>query len=146
MRREAREWALAVLFQADVGRLPKEDALSFPMPREVAPDEEFARNLAEGSIQSLEHLDRTLSTLTSKWSIGQMGAVDRNVLRLAAYELIHGDTPASVIINEAVELAKRYGGPESGRFVNGVLGAMQKAMPAEPPQNRIIDEKRETPT
>lgn len=138
MRRDAREWALAVLFQMDVGHAPLEEAVRYPMPREVSPDEEFARNLVEGTSRQAARIDTRVAALSPEWTLGQMAAVDRNVLRMAICELDQGETPASAVISEAVEMAKRYGGKDSGRFVNGILGAYWRqtastaAAPAEP--------------
>ena len=88
----------------------------------------FARDLVEGVLENLEQLDRIITTYAPSWPMSQMALVDRNVLRLAIYELTFGsETPPKVAINEAVELAKAFGADNSPRFVNGVLGSVVEA-------------------
>ncbi len=85
--------------------------------------DEFARALAQGVNDHVEEIDATLSDISEHWTVGRMPLVDRNILRIATYELLYvPDVPPSVAINEAVELAKVYGGEDSSKFVNGVLG------------------------
>jgi len=140
-RRRARELALAALFRADLLELSEADALAslsdcHGLLRElwedadVAPawlDEaarDHALHLVAGVMRQREALDRDLGELAHDWSPDRMSTVDRAVLRMALHELSSADeVPAAVAVNEAVELAKRYGGADSGRFVNGILGA-----------------------
>ena len=121
-RRQGREEAFRLLFQSDQGVLDLEVEA-----HETRVGEEawaFARELVEGALASREELDPVLDRLAVGWSIQRMGAADRAILRLAAYEVTaRPDTPPSVCINEAVELAKRYGTDNSARFVNGILGS-----------------------
>lgn len=92
----------------------------------------FARQLVEGIVAHREELDRHIGRLAIDWSVERMAAVDRNILRIGAYELLHRpDVPASVAINEAVELAKRYSTPEAARFVNGILGQLARELGRE---------------
>jgi N utilization substance protein B len=92
----------------------------------------FALRLVSGVTQNREDLDRTLHGLEIGWSLDRQVSVDRNILRMAAFELLHMDSiPASATINEAIELAKKYSTGESGRFVNGLLGALAARRPAE---------------
>lgn len=133
-RRRAREFALQALYQADLTdktAMTGLDALWFvqvegqdsPTAR-PAEDEEiaFARRLVEGVEQSRADLDALIEKASVNWRLSRMPVVDRNILRLAAYELRYcPDVPASVSINEAVELAKRYGDKDSRAFVNGLL-------------------------
>jgi N utilization substance protein B len=85
--------------------------------------DDYSRELALGVEASLGELDSLIGTTSEHWSVGRMPLVDRNILRIATYELTrHDDVPPSVAINEAVELAKVYGGEDSSKFVNGVLG------------------------
>jgi N utilization substance protein B len=123
-RRRAREIALQVLFEAEVGRQPLADTLG--RAREFAPDEDwvFITALCEGTWAAREELDARLAAVTSGWSPERLAGTDRAILRLAAFELLHLGTPAPVVINEAIELAKAYSTEDSGRFVNGVLGAL----------------------
>lgn len=82
---------------------------------------EFARRLVNGVRERRQELDATLSGIAENWSLARMSATDRNVLRLGAYELLYTDTPPRVAVDEAVELAKRFGAAQSGPFVNGIL-------------------------
>ncbi len=87
----------------------------------------FAVELASGVLDNLEELDHELSIQTANWRIERLAAVDRNILRLAAFELLHHpETPPAVVIDEAIELAKRFGAGESARFVNGVLDGLRR--------------------
>ena len=123
MRHRAREAALQVLFQLDVGRLPLEDALaSVAAPDWLPADWALVVALATGTRAHLGEIDALIARLAEHWTIDRMAAVDRNILRLALFELRYTSTPVRVIINEAVELAKQYSTEDSGRFVNGLLG------------------------
>jgi transcription antitermination protein NusB len=123
MRRRAREAALQVLFQLDVGRLSLEDALaSVSAPDWLPEDWVLVETLSRGTQARVPEIDAVIARVTEHWTIERMAAVDRNILRMAIFELQHTTTPVRVIINEAVELAKRYSTSDSGRFVNGLLG------------------------
>ena len=129
MRRRARELALQLLYQhehtgADL------DAMQVDFDEWTgAADEvrEFADYLLRGTLSDLETLDVELAQQTAHWKLERLAAVDRNILRLAMFELIHEpDTPSAVVIDEAIEIAKKFGAEESGRFVNGVLDGFIK--------------------
>jgi len=123
MRHRAREAALQVLFQLDIGRVPLEDALaSVAAPDWLPEDWALVVTLSTGTRAHLVEIDALIARLAEHWTIDRMAAVDRNILRMAFFELQHTATPVRVIINEAVELAKQYSTGESGRFVNGLLG------------------------
>lgn len=93
-----------------------------PLPE---PGVAFAQALLKGTLQHLEALDRLIQRIAPEWPIEQMAPIDRNILRLAAYEILHEPgTPPKVAINEAVEIAKLFGSDSSSRFVNGVLGTL----------------------
>lgn len=126
-RRKAREMALQALFQMDVGGVNSPRALA-DVFEENGIEDSFTRKLVEGTEQHMSAVDKKISEFSIDWKLERMSAVDRNILRLATYELLmpQEDTPAGVSINEAVELAKKYGTEESAKFVNGVLGAMLK--------------------
>lgn len=95
-------------------------------------DGEFALELAEGVLKHQREIDDLIRMYAPQWPLEQITIVDRNILRLGSYELQFSETiPAKVAINEAIELAKSFGGQASGRFVNGVLGAMYKTMVAQ---------------
>ncbi|ACX52389.1 NusB antitermination factor [Ammonifex degensii KC4] len=124
-RRRAREAALMVLFQVDVGGAVPEEALERTLAewRLGNASREFATSLVLGTLAYRPQIDRVIEELSQRWRLERMNRVDRNVMRLALYELLfRQDIPPAVAINEAVELAKRYGGEESPRFVNGILG------------------------
>jgi len=143
-RRRGRELALSVLFQSDlcelrageaVGRLGATmDVLAevWEMPaderRKLRPEiEEFAVRLLEAYFMRAERIDAHIERLAHDWTLERMPATDRNVLRVAAAELLGvPETPVSVVFNEAVELAKAYGTPASGKFVNGVLATLAR--------------------
>lgn len=101
--------------------------------KEFSPDQEgleFAKELLMGVVSNIEELDAVIVKHAPEWPIEQITIIDRNVLRLGIYELLHlKGTPAKVAINEAVEMGKRFGGESSGKFVNGVLGALFKELP-----------------
>jgi transcription antitermination protein NusB len=122
-RSRAREVALQILYQDDLNpQHAVPDDARFVETRLQAPElVEFARSLIDGVRRNRQQLDDVLSQTADHWSLGRMAATDRNVLRLGAFEILHSDTPDRVAINEAVELAKRFGSRQSAQFVNGIL-------------------------
>jgi N utilization substance protein B len=133
-RRASRELALRALFQVDVGSATPEDALEAVCDAERYQQDtiEFGRDLLTGANGHAEHIDRVIERNARGWSLDRMASVDRNILRLALYELLYRpDIPPSVVVDEAVELAKKYSTAESGRFVNGVLGNVVKNIEQE---------------
>lgn len=130
-RRLARETALKILFQVDVGRISVEEAIantveSVETELEVS---EFAAQLAKGTAERRAEIDRLLGVFAVDWPVERMANIDRNILRLAVYELLLvPDVPTSVTVNEAVELAKRYGDANSAKFVNGILGNLVRQL------------------
>jgi N utilization substance protein B len=122
-RSRAREVALQILFEDDVNpRASLDETKKFLAARLSAPDlEEFCLSLIQGVLRNQGELDVLLSQTADNWSIDRMAATDRNVLRLGAYEILYTDTPGRAAINEAVELAKRFGSANSAPFVNGIL-------------------------
>jgi len=122
-RSRAREVALQILFEDDVNpRATVADMKSFVHGRLNSPDlEEFCLGLILGVRRNQSELDAQLTQIADNWSVGRMAATDRNVLRLGAYEILYTDTPDRAAINEAVELAKRFGSAQSAQFVNGIL-------------------------
>ncbi len=137
-RRLGRELALQALYIADVSSTPAEESFAGVVRREGDEfDEsarEFARELALGALSRREELDALIQARAQNWALNRMAAVDRNVLRLAAFELTaRPDTPVGVIIDEAIEIARKFSGDESTRFVNGVLDALKALRQAPPP-------------
>lgn len=128
-RTEAREYALQQLYKYDITAEPvKELDLFWVEDKEVEqPVNDFALVLVAGAIKHLERIDKKISGFAANWELKRMAAVDRNVLRLGAFELLYlDDIPAKVSINEAVDLAKKYSGEEAGKFVNGILDSIKK--------------------
>ena len=120
-RSDARERALYLLYEAQAKDISAVDALELQI---VEPDELTAL-LVHGVVDHRDELDPAIAAKTTGWSLERMPVLDLNVLRLAAFELAHRpDVPVAVVINEAVELAKRFSTDNSGRFVNGVLSAL----------------------
>lgn len=134
-RRAARELAINVLYQTDVAHIPQQEALDTAIENtELDPAAaDFARILVDGTIEHLGEIDAILKRLSVGWELSRQPAVDRNILRMAIFEILYLDyIPASVSINEAVDLAKKYSTAESGRFVNGVLGALVRELDIQP--------------
>ncbi len=131
-RRLAREVALQALFEIDSVNHPAEQVLAHRLDEENLNEEgqAFARQLVQGVLTSQADLDALIKRFAPEWPVDQLAIIDRNVLRLALYELLSlGDVPIKVAINEAVELAKLYGSDSAPRFVNGVLGAFLSGHP-----------------
>lgn len=126
-RHKAREIALQVLYELDSVKHKPVDSLSHILSRiEVSEDViAFSRELVEGVVLNIEQLDQNIRDFAPAWPLNQISFIDRNILRLAIYEILHDNQiPVKVAINEAVELAKTYGSNNSSRFINGVLGSV----------------------
>ncbi len=125
-RKIAREQAFKILFAIDVGSNTVEEASEIVI--EFLKDENqksFILNEVRGVLKNLSNIDIIINKYSDDWSIDRMAATDRNILRLAVYELIYSqDIPISVSINEAVEIAKKYGDEHSYKFINGLLGSI----------------------
>ena len=128
-RTAARECALQLLYQWDLTKAPSVDVLKqFWVDRPEEPDvRTFAEQLLEGTLQHLAVIDEALQKYAENWELGRMAVVDRNILRLGTYELLFAEEiPSKVTINEAVELAKRFGDVDSSKFINGILDKIHK--------------------
>jgi N utilization substance protein B len=156
-RRTAREMAVQMLYQSDLGGSPlahifntfdlseylaREAAQTEKRPGPAAPEDraefarrrervqeafEFAQGLVRGTLEDLEKIDGMIRGQADNWRLERMPAVDRNILRLAIYEMLHErDTPKLVVLDEAIELAKKFGSEQSGRFINGLLDGLLK--------------------
>jgi N utilization substance protein B len=128
-RRQAREWALQALYESDVvGHSPLTvlDRVDEDEDQADGSVTEQARRLVNGVLRQQDEIDREIARAAPAWPIAQMPAVDKNLLRLAIYEVLfdNGQVPIKAAINEAVEIAKRFGSESSSRFVNGVLGTV----------------------
>lgn len=128
-RRKARELAVQILYQCDIAKTDPEESMAlfwehFPVESEVR---EFCRQLVLGTLDRLAVIDELLGEASEHWSLGRMGVVDRNILRLATYELLdRSDIPPRVSINEAIEIAKKYSTPDAAVFINGVLDRVKR--------------------
>jgi N utilization substance protein B len=130
-RRRAREYALQMLYQWEIGGTPIAEVVSHFWEGEDAPEPDrlFAVRLAAGAAGAVAEIDGLLRDHLENWRLERLGTVDRNVLRLAVFEFLHEPaTPHIVVIDEAIEVAKRFGGEESGQFVNGILDALRKRL------------------
>jgi len=132
-RHRARERSLQILFQWDARKGPIEDAISsfydtlYSEQSESKPEpDEFVERLVRGVVENITDIDRRLAQHAEHWRIERMPAVDRNVLRLAIYEMMALATPPPVAIDEAIELARRFSGEDSVQFINGVLDAAKR--------------------
>lgn len=154
VRHQARVLAMQALYERDLtehdleeilARMRRGDEASLPASATETTDEDEtqledipqpvadrATAIIHGVLEHQDEIDPLIERAAPQFPIPQLAAIDRNVLRLAIYELLHvPDVPFKVVINEAVEIAKRFGGPNSGRFVNGVLGTITKDLPPE---------------
>jgi len=124
-RRKAREFALQLLFQLDfTGKSynPQASKDFWSDKKEPGDVREFAEALVKGTLDNIEEIDRVIEKGTENWVLKRMAAVDRNILRFAAYEIFfRKDIPSAVTINEALEIAKKYSSSEAASFLNGVL-------------------------
>jgi N utilization substance protein B len=129
-RRKAREYALQFLFQLDIRKEKPSVTLFKRFWSEHEPDEEvraFAEEIVKGTYKHLGKINDQIHACAKNWSLDRMSTVDRNVLRMAVYEILFRmDIPTSVTINEAIELAKKFGTEESGAFVNGILDSVAR--------------------
>jgi len=138
MRRRtlAREHALKILYQFDITKRPMEAVVESYWNAEETKDKEiisYANLLAQGVGGRIADIDHKISDYATNWQIKRMAIIDRNVMRIGLYELQHAvDIPPKVAINEAVELAKKYGDLESSKFVNGILDKIHKKEIVEP--------------
>jgi transcription antitermination protein NusB len=128
--RKAREVALQVLYQDDLNPRVSPSVGEELLRRRLGSEElqEFGRSLVAGVRRNRAEIDAALADAAEHWSLGRMAATDRNILRLGAHELLHTDTPPRVAIDEAIELARRYGSADSSRFVNGILDRLMHAV------------------
>ena len=145
-RRKARVCALQMLFQYDIAR-PRVDELtstywdSFVEDMNDVP-RDFSNNLALGAISHLDEIDGLIKKRAENWRIQRMAVVDRNILRLAIYEFLYeSDTPKTVVINEALEIARRFSTFEATQFINGILDAIKRDL--ETNQNASIATTRQ---
>jgi N utilization substance protein B len=132
-RRRSREHALQVLYQWDIRKQPVDESIEAfytgLYSEESAarpPRDEFLEQLVRGTAEKAGEVDALISSHAEHWRLERMPAVDRNILRLAIYEMRHTETPPPVVIDEALELARRFSNEESVHFINGVLDAVRR--------------------
>lgn len=126
----SREIALKILYATDITKEPlEESSRKFWENHEEKEDEikEYADHLVNGVGENMERIDAVISKYAANWEIGRMASIDRNILRVASFELLFSaDIPPKVAINEAIEISKKYGDKDSSKFVNGVLDKISK--------------------
>jgi N utilization substance protein B len=132
-RHQAREAALQILYFWEISRATPDDAIAafFAEHQPDAPEavRAFTAEIVQGTIGEIERLDRLIEQHSQHWRLERLAIIDRLVLRMAVWELQHGrDTPAAVVLNEAIELARTFSGDEAVPFVNGVLDGVRKAL------------------
>ena len=132
-RSKARECAFQLLYQWEISKDPIDGVIDafWRVRSGTAPAREMAERLARGAQREAAALDAMIAETASHWRLERIATVDKNILRLAAYELSHEATPPLVVIDEAVEIAKRFGEADSPAFVNGVLDAIMKKVKAK---------------
>lgn len=125
-RRTAREKALQALFQIDMSQAEVTDAIHHVLDEQ--PSDEYLTDLVNGVVLHKEQIDALIKKHLEKWTIERLANVDRNLLRMAIYELLYkkDNVPANVVLDEAIEIAKLYGDDQSSRFVNGVLSKIKE--------------------
>ncbi len=141
-RHRARQQALQLLYQWDLRRTPLSEILTGYYESLLIAEESpvrprrdvFAEGLFAGAVKEIAAIDEQITRHAEHWKIQRMPSVDRNILRLAVYEMLHTETPPAVAIDEALELARRFSGEESVHFVNGVLDAIRKGIAAGAPK------------
>jgi len=147
-RRKARECALQMLFAADVAKtgesiLTRDYWTELGEPTLDEETRDFADKLSVGTLREVEKIDTTIRTRAEHWRIERMAIVDRNVLRMAVYEFLFSDTPHTVIINEALEIARRFSTFEATQFINGILDAIKHDLEKNPVENSETKESNE---
>ncbi len=130
-RRKSREAALQILYKIDLSKMEAREAMRIFWQQHPAGDdvEDFANQIVDGVIRNRPEIDKLIEDHATHWKLSRMACVDRNILRMAVYELMYcHDIPNSVTLNEAIEVAKKFGTEESGAFINGVLDHISKEL------------------
>jgi len=126
----ARECALKILYRIEVGKDSVDEGIKdywSSLEKKDATIQDFAESLVRGTYKNLSRIDELISKYAENWELNRIAIIDKNILRLAIYELLYvDDIPPKVSINEAIELAKKYGDIDSGKFVNGILDKIRK--------------------
>jgi N utilization substance protein B len=128
-RRKARESTLQILFQLEFNDSDAEHAFDLYWKDKKATKEvkDYCRWLIDGVIANREIIDRNIQSVSERWRLSRMPVVDRNIIRMAAFELLYEeDVAAPIVINEAIEIAKKFSGEQAATFINGILDALRK--------------------
>jgi N utilization substance protein B len=144
IRRRAREIALQVLYQLDIVQGDPQEALTlyFENFRPSEKTRQFCQRLVEGVCQEQEEIDRVIEENAENWTLKRMAVVDRNILRLATFELLNcPDIPFKASLNEAIELAKKFGNDDSSAFINGILDQIHSLGGADLPEGLLLSKK-----
>jgi N utilization substance protein B len=146
-RHRSRHRAIQILYQSDVRRITAEEAVRnyytslYSEESEEKPGRDsFMEELVNGTAERLPEIDAQIEHHSEHWRVERMPAVDRNILRLAVFELLQGKLPGPVVIDEALELARRFSGDESVGFINGVLDAIRRELPGKPTSEAATEE------
>jgi N utilization substance protein B len=134
-RHRSRHRAVQILYQCDLRDLAPDEAIQnfyeglYSEEHEDRPDQDsFMEDLVRGAVNNRDRIDERIAKFSEHWRIERMAAVDRNILRLAVHELLEKSTPPAVVIDEALQLARRFSGEDSIPFINGVLDAVHKEL------------------
>ncbi|HEX3549864.1 MAG TPA: transcription antitermination factor NusB [Candidatus Elarobacter sp.] len=140
-RRHGREVALQALYGAEIGKRAPDEMLTELLARDASSEgRAFVRDLVLGTLENATESDETIAPLLEGWTLDRLPTIDRIILRMSAFELNHRrEVDPAVVINEAVELAKKYSTEDSGRYVNGVLGRVQRKEQSVPQLRRGTD-------
>jgi N utilization substance protein B len=144
IRRRAREIALQVLYQLDIVRGDSKEALNlyFDNFRPSEKAREYCQRLVEGVCREQEKIDRLIEEKAENWTLKRMAVVDRNILRMATFELLNcPDIPFKASLNEAIELAKKFGNDDSSAFINGILDQIHSLEGADSPDRQPLFKK-----
>lgn len=148
-RRKARELALQMLFQRDLSdNDPTMIISTFEDLQKARPNiKDFAVRVFQGTIREMERIDAMITNQADNWRLSRMAVVDRNIIRMSIYEFLHEtDTPKLVIIDEAIEIAKKFGTQKSSQFINGILdGILKRYNLSDSEHGERVAEKDETP-
>jgi N utilization substance protein B len=144
-RRKARESAIQILYQLEFEDTDLAEAIRSFWKKKKAAEEtkDYSRWLVRGIVDRRDELDQAIQSISEHWRIDRMALVDRNILRLAAFELLYARPIApAIVINEAIEIAKKFSGPEAATFVNGILDALRKKIEAAQLPGREVENVR----
>jgi N utilization substance protein B len=133
-RRASRELAMKLIYQLDIQKDDRAEQIETALAayKEEGKDTSFVLSIISGAMANLENINSLIEKYSKRWKINRISKIDLAILRVAIYEIIYmKDIPVSVSINEAVELAKKYGNDESGSYINGILGRISAETPSE---------------